>query len=364
MTSKRGIKALSNATTATQSTPTGAATTASAARCGDSVVRAGVEDCDDGNEVQTDACLNSCRFARCGDGVVEENVEACDDGNRFETDACRNNCQPARCGDGVVYEGVEACDDGNGAQTDACLTSCVAARCGDGVVHAGVEACDDGNQVQTDGCLNDCVAARCGDGVVEAGEEACDDGNNNNDDQCQNDCTQTPSGSTQDRAARSCKAILDAGASTGSKAYWIDPNGGGTDDAFQTWCDMTTPRGGWTLMAKLTNADGSNWHAHSARWVDTSTFGTMTNLSNADGKSQAYNSLAVREVMVTSSNNANQVVSVGNCLNDWTFRTLFRRNSEEGNCAHACGTVARSGVGKVKLVKTGPCAFAAVIATG
>ena len=44
-------------------------------------------------------------------------------------------------------------------------------------------------------------------------------------------------------AARSCKAILDAGASTGSKA-WIDPNAGGTDDAFQTWCD--DPRGGWT----------------------------------------------------------------------------------------------------------------------
>ena len=81
---------------------------------------------------------------------------------------------------------------------------------------------------------------RCGDGVVEAGEEACDDGNNNNDDQCQNDCTQTPSGSTQVAPpGRACKAILDAGASTGSKACWIDPNAGGTDDAFQTWCDMT-----------------------------------------------------------------------------------------------------------------------------
>ena len=63
---QRGIKALSNATTATQSTPTVAATTASR-RCGDSVVRRG-EDCDDGGQVQTDACLNSCRFARCGGG--------------------------------------------------------------------------------------------------------------------------------------------------------------------------------------------------------------------------------------------------------------------------------------------------------
>jgi cysteine-rich repeat protein len=71
------------------------------------------------------------------------------------------------CGDGVV-EGAEQCDDGNGVNTDGCLNSCVVARCGDGVVQAVVEACDDGNQDDTDGCHNDCTlpcAGLCGDGV-------------------------------------------------------------------------------------------------------------------------------------------------------------------------------------------------------
>ena len=36
--------------------------------CGDGVVDAGFEQCDDGNDIDTDACPNSCRFTNCGDG--------------------------------------------------------------------------------------------------------------------------------------------------------------------------------------------------------------------------------------------------------------------------------------------------------
>ncbi len=107
----------------------------------------------------------------CGDGVLEGN-EGCDDGNQVDTDACRNSCVAAACGDGVVQAGVEACDDGNQVDTDACRNSCVAAACGDGVVQAGVEGCDDGNQIDTDACRNSCAPATCGDGVVQAGVEA------------------------------------------------------------------------------------------------------------------------------------------------------------------------------------------------
>ena len=31
----------------------------------------GAEDCDDGNQVQTDGCLNNCRAASCGDGIIK-----------------------------------------------------------------------------------------------------------------------------------------------------------------------------------------------------------------------------------------------------------------------------------------------------
>jgi cysteine-rich repeat protein len=42
--------------------------------------------------------------------------------------------------DGIVHEGVEECDDGNDVDTDACTNACTNAVCGDGIVHEGVEA--------------------------------------------------------------------------------------------------------------------------------------------------------------------------------------------------------------------------------
>lgn len=59
--------------------------------CGNSVVESG-EDCDDGNQSQTDACKNNCRFNVCGDGLVYANLEQCDDGNTNNGDGCSAVC--------------------------------------------------------------------------------------------------------------------------------------------------------------------------------------------------------------------------------------------------------------------------------
>ncbi|KAL9982644.1 hypothetical protein ACROYT_G004713 [Oculina patagonica] len=48
---------------------------------------------------------------------------------------------------------------------------------------------------------------------------------------------------------RHCLDIFNSGQSRGSGLYWIDPNGGSTDDSFRAFCDMETERGGWTLVA-------------------------------------------------------------------------------------------------------------------
>jgi cysteine-rich repeat protein len=87
--------------------------------------------------------------------VVHEGVEECDDGNQDDTDACVGMCVDAGCGDGFVHNGVEECDDGNMDNTDACTTVCEAAACGDNFVQNG-EECDDGNNMALDGCSAQC----------------------------------------------------------------------------------------------------------------------------------------------------------------------------------------------------------------
>jgi cysteine-rich repeat protein len=54
----------------------------------------------------------------CGDGDVDAG-EACDDGNADDGDDCLSTCRLARCGDGIVRRGVEECDAGadNGKST-------------------------------------------------------------------------------------------------------------------------------------------------------------------------------------------------------------------------------------------------------
>ena len=77
-----------------------------------------------------------------------------------------------RCGDGILSSS-ETCDDGNDVDEDACTNSCTAAVCGDGVLRAdlgagivGSEVCDDGNDFDGDGCLANCRVATCGDGIL------------------------------------------------------------------------------------------------------------------------------------------------------------------------------------------------------
>jgi cysteine-rich repeat protein len=84
-------------------------------------------------------------------------VEQCDDANADDADACLTTCQTATCGDGLTWAGVEECDDANASDTDACLDTCTAASCGDGHVWNPVEECDDANADNTDGCLDICV---------------------------------------------------------------------------------------------------------------------------------------------------------------------------------------------------------------
>ena len=185
------------------SCPSGAKGACKAAKCGDGVVWAGEEVCDDGNMEGGDGCEVDCTVtgAECGNAVMEPG-EGCDDGNDVEEDGCPSGAMgqckvAAKCGDGFLWMGMEGCDDGNSEEGDMCpsgaVGQCLAeASCGDGFVWTGMEGCDDGNMDDTDACpsgVGGCVeAAKCGDGFVEAGAEDCDDMDGEDLDACNNAC--------------------------------------------------------------------------------------------------------------------------------------------------------------------------------
>ncbi len=155
------------------------------AGCGDGVEDPG-EACDDGNDVDDDACTNGCALPSCGDAIVQTGEE-CDLGpDNADDELCTTRCLDALCGDGFVRDNSdEECDDGAAnSDADVCTLSCLRNVCGDGHLWVGFEICDDGGTFGGDGCSADCDKVEvCGDTVVDAGED-CDDANANPADGC------------------------------------------------------------------------------------------------------------------------------------------------------------------------------------
>ena len=220
--------------------------------CGDGLVNAPGEVCDDANATSGDGCTAECDqleagyvcptpgalcvyAVRCGDGLIG-GLETCDDGQGAPGDGCSETCQlepgficPVRgaacrpiCSDGLV-RGREICDlgpglVGSGAGCDVncqlepgwvCppLEPCRLTVCGDDNIE-GSEQCDDGNLRPYDGCSPTCVpepqcgtanspvgacVSTCGDAILLASDaEDCDDGNQQAGDGCDPSCRIEP----------------------------------------------------------------------------------------------------------------------------------------------------------------------------
>ena len=88
-----------------------------------------------------------CKKSVCGDGLKGV-YEECDDGNNDNTDSCLESCVNAKCGDGYVWEGKEECDDGK--------------HCADGTPCTNSDECKGiGDEIckprSGDGCSADCM---------------------------------------------------------------------------------------------------------------------------------------------------------------------------------------------------------------
>ena len=228
------------------------------ANCGDGIVDPD-EECDLGDEnSNTGQCTEACTIATCGDGYVYEGFEECDDGNNINTDecvtpaallavlrrrlrprgrrgcattatttntdGCLDTCDARRAAATASFSRASSCDDGNddgrrrlldtlpvarfavtasstptsrSATTATSTTTTSASRtpvrpsrpAATASCVEGIEECDDGNVDRQRRLHRQLHAfAVCGDGIVQEGVEECDDGNDVDDDFCSNDC--------------------------------------------------------------------------------------------------------------------------------------------------------------------------------
>lgn len=134
---------------------------------------------------------------------------------------------------------------------------------------------------------------------------------------------------TKDNPGASCKDILTKAPASKDGAYWINPDGTG---ASQTWCDMTSDGGGWTLAMRLKN-DGKLGYA-SAFWTDKNLLnedgtGAVDPKLNANAKLGAY--VTLPGVTIRGCKDAGP----GNCFTQAmggtkTLQALFNENFKAG----------------------------------
>ncbi|MFZ9889545.1 MAG: DUF4215 domain-containing protein, partial [Myxococcota bacterium] len=60
----------------------------------------------------------------CGDGRIDT-YEECDDADQLQTNACKNDCTYNICGDNFILQGIEECDEGDTQNGDGCSAVCL-----------------------------------------------------------------------------------------------------------------------------------------------------------------------------------------------------------------------------------------------
>ncbi|GIW44038.1 MAG: hypothetical protein KatS3mg077_1320 [Candidatus Binatia bacterium] len=241
----------------------------SQAVCGNGIVEAPVEECDDGNTLEDGNCCSAtCTFtagAPCDDGVFCTATDTCD----AETHSCRGSGDPCvgeecQVCDEVANQCVPrpqgtACGDDNNPCTDdvcnatgACTHPPNSAGCNDGVFCNGVDVCRDGvcthlgNPCAGGAACNDACNEDAHNCLAPAGTPCPDDGNPCTVGFCDGtgECVHTFADADGDGV---CDAVEDAAPNGG------DGNGDGTPDSSQPWVTSLPDAAGGGYLTLLAN---------------------------------------------------------------------------------------------------------------
>ncbi|MAA78584.1 MAG: hypothetical protein CL916_04940 [Deltaproteobacteria bacterium] len=229
----------------------------------------------------------------CNDGNVNINPSA-DEICNTEDDDCNGTIDEAAIDSLVFYE--DADEDGYGNIS----SYSIACEAPTGYI-SNAGDCDDGNV------------------DINAGEEEqC----NGIDDDCDGNIDDGAIGSDYSCPAESCSSLLLGIPSLPDGSYWIDPDGSG---AVESYCDMTIDGGGWTLVAKFTNQDSRSWSNAQSNWIDDSSFGNTSDLSDgSDAKSELWSRMTVTNFMLNDHlSSADYIYTDDDCIGGTNLSSYF-----------------------------------------
>jgi hypothetical protein len=314
------------------------------------------QSCDPGKACEDGSCVVTCSAGAslCQGGCVDVTADpahcggcklACPQGMLCSQGKCSHECfgGASACDGKCVDTHVNAkhCGGCNApcASGQTCLKGKCVAACVGGLSECSGKCVDvDAEPAHCGGCDKAClVAQKCDSGLC------CDAGKSN----CKNACVDTAINSKHcggcDKACgaeeicaagscsykTSCLTLLKSDPTLSDGSYILDPDGPGGAAPFSAFCDMTTQGGGWTLVARFSNQDASNWMLDNGSWWydKTSEAGTVGSpFVRGDMIGQGFWRVPASEMRVSRSDypmGHTLMRTTGNCLGGKTFRAFI-----------------------------------------